>query len=220
MGVESTLSQFAENRDVKILLVGKRTVVYTMKLSDVTQKIPNIGFDADTDGDHDSMNAETYDDYTLGGITPWDYGGRMGIRPLFNHFAFRSHARIVVVDCEDREGIVDVQSKSLELGYMRIPGPHCILVKNMIQNDAMTEAEITKALCLSSLTSYKIFPVNFEEKDSLMEPTAWLYQQLQRLDTFDVKTDPTGYETPTFKKKSKFSFFTSIFSGMKRKIKA
>ncbi|KAG6551583.1 hypothetical protein Mapa_006659 [Marchantia paleacea] len=82
-------------KEMRILIVGldgagKTTILYRMKLSQVVDAIPTIGF-----------NVETVE-YKNISFTVWDVGGSAGRRQFWRHYYANTQAVIYVVDSGDR----------------------------------------------------------------------------------------------------------------------
>jgi len=82
----------------RILMVGldaagKTTVLYKLKLGQVVNTIPTIGF-----------NVETVE-YKNFSMTVWDVGGQQKIRALWRHYYQNTPGMIFVVDSSDRKRI-------------------------------------------------------------------------------------------------------------------
>jgi len=93
------------NKDTRILMLGldaagKTTILYKLKLGEVVQSIPTIGF-----------NVEEIH-YKKLKLSVWDVGGQDRIRKLWKHYYNRSDALIYVVDSNDVER---VEEAALEL---------------------------------------------------------------------------------------------------------
>ena len=85
---------FNQKKDQRILMVGldgagKTTLLYRLKLGEVRQTIPTIGF-----------NVEEVQ-YKKIKFTVWDIGGQDRIRPLWVHYFNGVNALIYVVDIND-----------------------------------------------------------------------------------------------------------------------
>jgi ADP-ribosylation factor protein 1 len=72
---------------------GKTTILYKLKLGDVVQTMPTIGF-----------NVETVE-YKNINMTVWDVGGQSKIRALWRHYFQNAQGVIFVVDSNDQERI-------------------------------------------------------------------------------------------------------------------
>uniref|UniRef100_A0A8C4NNC1 ADP-ribosylation factor n=1 Tax=Eptatretus burgeri TaxID=7764 RepID=A0A8C4NNC1_EPTBU len=85
-------------KPIRILMVGldaagKTTILYKLKLGEVVNTIPTIGFNVE--------NVE----YRNISFTVWDVGGQDKIRPLWRHYYHNTQAVIFVVDSNDRDRI-------------------------------------------------------------------------------------------------------------------
>ena len=72
---------------------GKTTILYRLKLGEIVNTIPTIGF-----------NVETVE-YKNIHFNVWDVGGQDKIRLLWRHYYANTHSLIYVVDSNDRERI-------------------------------------------------------------------------------------------------------------------
>ena len=79
---------------------GKTTILYKLKLNELVQTIPTIGF-----------NVETVEYKNLR-FTIWDVGGQEKIRNLWKHYYTNTNALIFVVDSNDKKRI-DIAAKEL-----------------------------------------------------------------------------------------------------------
>ena len=91
-------------RDAKMCMVGldaagKTTILYKLKLGEVVQTIPTIGF-----------NVESVQ-YKNVNFTVWDVGGQDKIRPLWRHYYTGTNGVIFVVDSNDRERIGEAKEE-------------------------------------------------------------------------------------------------------------
>ena len=92
-------SQFAGGKkSVRLLMLGldsagKTTILYKMKLNEVINTIPTIGF-----------NVETFQ-YKQIEFTCWDIGGQFKLRTLWSHYFDQVDALVYVVDSADTERI-------------------------------------------------------------------------------------------------------------------
>eukprot|EP01062_Namystynia_karyoxenos_P021393 TRINITY_DN1813_c0_g2_i14.p3 TRINITY_DN1813_c0_g2~~TRINITY_DN1813_c0_g2_i14.p3 ORF type:complete len:213 (+),score=100.09 TRINITY_DN1813_c0_g2_i14:84-641(+) len=83
-------------REVRMLMVGldaagKTTILYKLKLGDLIQSVPTIGF-----------NLETVE-YQNVKFTVWDIGGQDRLRLLWRHYYSGTDGIIFVVDSADRD---------------------------------------------------------------------------------------------------------------------
>merc|ERR1711881_253779 len=89
-------SRMVGNREMRFLMVGldaagKTTILYKLKLGEVVNTIPTIGF-----------NVETVQ-YKNISFNVWDVGGQSKIRKLWNHYLKETDGLIYVLDSSDRE---------------------------------------------------------------------------------------------------------------------
>merc|ERR1719449_328928 len=87
-------------REMRILMVGldaagKTTILYKLKLGEVVNTIPTIGFNVET---------VQYQDIEF---TVWDVGGQEKIRPLWRHYYANNSGIIFVVDSADTDRLND-----------------------------------------------------------------------------------------------------------------
>ncbi|XP_070258154.1 ADP-ribosylation factor 4-like [Myotis yumanensis] len=106
--ISSLFSRLFGKKQMRILMVGldaagKTTILYKLKLGEITTTIPTIGF-----------NVETVE-YKNICFTVWDVGGQDKIRPLWRHYFQNTQGLIFVVDSNDRERI---QERAEELQKM------------------------------------------------------------------------------------------------------
>merc|ERR1719497_163195 len=91
-------------REMRILMVGldnagKTTILYKLKLGEIVNTIPTIGF-----------NVESVE-YKNINFTVWDVGGQDKIRPLWRHYFEGTNGLIFVVDSNDRERTEDARDE-------------------------------------------------------------------------------------------------------------
>merc|ERR1711937_35517 len=100
MGLTFTklFAKLGNKKEMRILMVGldaagKTTILYKLKLGEVVNTIPTIGF-----------NDETVE-YKNISFNVWDVGGQDKIRLLWRHYYTNTQGLIFVVDSNDRERI-------------------------------------------------------------------------------------------------------------------
>mmetsp|Transcript_30175 Transcript_30175/g.21921 ORF Transcript_30175/g.21921 Transcript_30175/m.21921 type:complete len:183 (-) Transcript_30175:76-624(-) len=91
-------SRMVGTKEMRILMVGldaagKTTILYKLKLGEVVNTIPTIGF-----------NVETVE-YKNISFNVWDVGGQDKIRLLWRHYYQNTQGLIFVIDSNDRERI-------------------------------------------------------------------------------------------------------------------
>lgn len=161
-------SRFKETRIVMVGLdgAGKTTTLYKLKLGEVVQTVPTIGF-----------NVETVE-YRKLRLAVWDVGGQDRIRGLWRYYFEGSHAVIFVVDSNDRSRAAEA---ALELKYV-LQSEHLRDVPVLVYANkqdlphAMSVAEVGEAMGLSSLTDRKWFvsATQATKGEGLYEGLDWL----------------------------------------------
>ncbi|KAH7100438.1 putative ADP-ribosylation factor, arf [Auriculariales sp. MPI-PUGE-AT-0066] len=94
--------------DMRILVfgldaAGKTTILYKLKLGEIVETIPTMGF-----------NVETVS-YSGVSFTIWDVGSRRTVRPLWKHYLNNTQGLIFVIDSTDTERFDEVED---ELRYI------------------------------------------------------------------------------------------------------
>merc|ERR1712242_117866 len=94
----SALEKLKGKQDKRIVMVGldaagKTTILYKLRLGEVVNTIPTIGF-----------NVETVE-YKNISFNVWDVGGQDKIRLLWRHYYTNTQGLIYVVDSNDRDRI-------------------------------------------------------------------------------------------------------------------
>jgi len=163
---------FEKRADLRILMVGldasgKTTILYKLKLGEVTTTIPTIGF-----------NVETVQ-YKNISFTVWDVGGQDKIRPLWRHYYAGTNGLIFVVDSNDVDRIEDARVELTRMMGEEEMRDASLLVFANKQDlpQAMRASEITRRLGLDSLPrSRKWFvqPACGPSGDGLYEGLDWL----------------------------------------------
>ena len=87
-----------DKKEARILMLGldaagKTTILFKMKLGEVVQSIPTIGFNVET---IEFKNCK---------LNVWDVGGQDKIRPMWKHYYQNAEGLIFVVDSSDRNRI-------------------------------------------------------------------------------------------------------------------
>ncbi|KAF1741611.1 hypothetical protein MXB_380, partial [Myxobolus squamalis] len=78
---------------------GKTTILYKLKLGEIVNTIPTIGF-----------NVETVEYKNLS-FNVWDVGGQDKIRPLWRHYFQNSQGIIFVIDSSDRDRLDEAKDE-------------------------------------------------------------------------------------------------------------
>ncbi|KAF3327370.1 ADP-ribosylation factor 2 [Carex littledalei] len=148
MGVSFTklFSRLFMKSEMRILMVGldaagKTTILYKLKLGEVVNTIPTIGF-----------NVETVE-YKNINFTVWDVGGQGSVRRLWRYYFQNTQGLIFVIDSNDNERIIEARDEL-----------HCMLNEDELSDavllviankqdlpNAMNATEITDQLGLHSM---------------------------------------------------------------------
>lgn len=93
--------------ETKILMVGldavgKTTILYKLRLGEVSTTIPTIGF---------NVEELKHNGSKLVNFTAWDVGGRDKIRALWRHYYRNTNALVFVVDSNDGERIEEAKDQ-------------------------------------------------------------------------------------------------------------
>ncbi|GFR95225.1 ADP-ribosylation factor [Elysia marginata] len=74
---------------------GKTSLLYGLKVGQIVQTIPTVGFNVETVTTANGVN-----------ITCWDLGGQEKVRPLYRHYYPNTHGYVYVVDSSDSERLI------------------------------------------------------------------------------------------------------------------
>lgn len=138
--------RFVGTEDVRILMLGldaagKTTILYKLKLGEVVNTIPTIGF-----------NVESFE-YKNISFNAWDIGGQWRLRSLWQHYFDGAQCLIYVVDSADRDRI-DENAEQLKKLMDDEELKDCSLMIYANKQDvpgAMTCPELTEKLGLCQL---------------------------------------------------------------------
>jgi small GTP-binding protein len=152
---------------------GKTTLLYQLKLGEVVQTIPTIGFNVE-EVQYKSLN-----------MTVWDVGGQEKLRPLWRHYFRGCDALIYVVDSADSERF-EVARDELHsiLADPEFPHDACVLVYANKQDlpNAQKPNELADVLALHQLRgrSWYVQPCVATMRDGLYEGMENLFQTLHK----------------------------------------
>lgn len=168
---------FERKKELRILMVGldaagKTTILYKLKLGEVTTTIPTIGF-----------NVETVE-YKNISFTVWDVGGQDKIRPLWRHYYQGTNGLIFVVDSNDQERLEDAKDELSRMLLEDEMRDACLLVLANKQDlpNAMPANEIGDFMDLRRLRDRKwyIQPACATNGMGLYEGLDWLSKTLAK----------------------------------------
>ena len=162
-------------KEMRILMVGldaagKTTILYKMKLGEVVNTIPTIGF-----------NVETVD-YKNISFNVWDVGGQDKIRLLWKHYYTNTQGLIFVVDSNDRERIGEARDELQKmLGEEELRDAVLLVYANKQDlPGAMSCPEMTEQLGLHTLRGREWFiqATCAIRGDGLVEGLDWLSKKV------------------------------------------
>jgi len=147
---------------------GKTTILYQLKLREMVQATPTVGF-----------NIETVKCQNLT-FTLWDMGGAIRIRELWHHYYPASKAAIFVFDSKDRDprriklAAEELHGLSSEIAAYEIP--LLIFANKQDCEGAMSLEEVNEALQPQDLKQKKwyIQPCSAKTREGLSEGFGWL----------------------------------------------
>ena len=165
-------------KEAKILVLGldnagKTTLLYNLKVGEVVNTQPTIGF-----------NLETVE-YRNVKFTCWDVGGQKKIRALWRHYYPGTDGLIFVVDSADHgeERMADV--KETLHGMLAEPGMTnakvLVMANKQDMKRALTPAKLADAMGLHSLRSHEWFiqGCSATRGDGLHDGLDWLVEALK-----------------------------------------
>ena len=164
-----------EKKDARILLLGldsagKTTMLYKMKLGEVVQSVPTIGFNVDT---IEFKNCK---------LNIWDVGGQYTIRKLWKHYYSNTEGLIFVIDSSDKDRI-ELARDELHaiLADEDMKDVVLLIFANKQDIAVMDVKEIIEKLNLQSLKNKKWFCQGSSalSGQGLNEGMNWLVKQLQ-----------------------------------------
>uniref|UniRef100_A0A1B6DN14 small monomeric GTPase n=1 Tax=Clastoptera arizonana TaxID=38151 RepID=A0A1B6DN14_9HEMI len=146
--ISKLVSQLFENKQISLAMIGldsagKTTILYKLKLGEIINTIPTIGF-----------NVESVE-YKNISFTVWDIGGQDKIRPLWKHYLENIKGLIFVVDSNDKERIEEAKS-ALQAILQDCKSPNTPLLVFANKQDithAMNISELTQELGLKELNN-------------------------------------------------------------------
>ncbi|CAF1016980.1 unnamed protein product, partial [Adineta ricciae] len=150
---------------------GKTTILYRLKLGELVQTIPTIGFNVETIEYNGTM------------LTLWDVGGCDKIRPLIRHYFLNMQAIIFTVDANDRERIEQAQDElSRILSAEELLGVPILFYLNKSDlPNAIDRTQIIERMQLNSIRnrSWLVQTCSAITGDGLYEGLDWLVKAVK-----------------------------------------
>jgi len=181
MGAVTSL--FRKRSEIQTLMLGldaagKTTILYKLKLGEVTVTIPTIGFNVET--------VKYTNRQKIVSFTTWDVGGRCGIRPLWRHWYAKMNSLIFVVDSADKDDF-RVESTREELQKMLAEDelkdkPLLVFANKQDLPHAFSVKEIVEKLGLHNLRQRRwyIQGSTATTGEGLYEGLDWLQREVER----------------------------------------
>eukprot|EP00762_Andalucia_godoyi_P006379 ANDGO_05881.mRNA.1 ADP-ribosylation factor 1 len=164
-------------KEVRVLMVGldaagKTTILYKLKLGDVIQTVPTIGF-----------NVESVQ-YKNIKFNVWDVGGQFKIRALWRYYFTGSQAVIFVVDTADRDRIAEAKEelwRLLEEDELRDASVLVLANKNDLPH-SMSVSDLFDKLGLREVRNRQVYvqATNAIAGDGLYEGLDWLAHSISK----------------------------------------
>ncbi|CAK6446778.1 unnamed protein product [Pipistrellus nathusii] len=162
------------NKEMRLLMVGldaagKTTILYKLKLGEIVNTIPTIGF-----------NVETVE-YKNISFVVWDVNSQEKIRPLWSHYSQNSYGLIFVVDSTDQERMEEARQEMMRMMTELKDVVLLVLANKQDLPNAMDTAEITDKLGLHSLhdRTWYLQATSAITGAGLYEGLDWLANQFQ-----------------------------------------
>lgn len=178
-GGGSTLSRLLPillgRQQCRILMVGldaagKTTILYQLKLGEMTNTSPTLGFNVETVA---YKNIE---------FMVWDMGGQDAIRPLWRHYYQNVQALIFVVDSADPERMEEAREELSKLmGEEQLASAYLLVYANkQDMPEAKSVQEVADALELTTVQGrvWYIQACSASSGDGLREGLDWLAGKL------------------------------------------
>ena len=161
----------------RILMVGldaagKTTILYQLKLGEMTNTAPTLGFNVETVS---YKNIE---------FMVWDMGGQDAIRPLWRHYYENAQALIFVVDSADEERLDEAREELAKLmGEEQLKDAILLVYANkQDMPEALGVQEVADALELTSVQgrTWYIQAASAASGDGIRDGLDWLAGKLAK----------------------------------------
>lgn len=150
---------------------GKTTILYKLKMGEVVQTTPTIGFNVET-VQHKNCT-----------FSVWDVGGQDQIRGLWRHYFLNTQAVIFVVDSNDTNRLREAREELHKVLESPELSSAILLVFANKQDlpNAMSPEEITNGLEMQSISSHPwhVQRACATDGDGLDEGFNWLAEQVK-----------------------------------------
>ena len=169
---------FNKTKEAKIIMIGldgagKTTILYKLKLGEIVENIPTIGF-----------NVETIKYKSLS-MNVWDIGGQTRIRQLWYHYYNDAHGIIFVVDSTDVKRFkgdesVEKEIKNICLTHELEGVPLLILANKSDCREAVSVTNLIDGLGLYNIKNraWNCIPTSAITGTGIYEGLDWLSNQI------------------------------------------
>ena len=145
LAITKLFDAFFGKKEMRILMLGldgagKTTILYKLKLGEVVNSVPTIGFNVE--------NVE----YKNVKFTVWDVGGQTKIRAMWKHYFQNTDALIYVVDTSDKDRL-ELAKEELQsmLTSEELQDTALLVLANKQDLGVVSVAEVTEKLGLYSM---------------------------------------------------------------------
>ena len=151
---------------------GKTTLLYQLKMGEVVNCIPTLGF-----------NVETIEIYNKK-LTIWDIGGQERIRTLWKHYYDNTQGIIFVVDSSNKESLATAREELKAIfnheNLKKIP--LLIFSNKKDKEGSLMDGEVSELLATKDIKdrAFCIKPSNALNGDSLKDGIKWLCEELDK----------------------------------------
>eukprot|EP01017_Pseudomicrothorax_dubius_P040459 TRINITY_DN6329_c0_g2_i1.p1 TRINITY_DN6329_c0_g2~~TRINITY_DN6329_c0_g2_i1.p1 ORF type:complete len:181 (+),score=35.53 TRINITY_DN6329_c0_g2_i1:124-666(+) len=169
-------SKLFGKEEMRILILGldnagKTTILYKLRLNEVVQTVPTIGFNLET---------VKVDNLVL---QVWDLGGQTAIRPYWRSYYPNTNAIIYVIDSVDKERIeISKQELMMILQEEELKrAPVLILANKQDLPGAMDENQVSDYMNLTSIKErqWAIYKCSALTSFGLKESMEWLVNTIK-----------------------------------------
>jgi len=166
----------SKGREQRIVMLGldnagKTTILYQLKMREVVQTTPTIGF-----------NVETVKRGKLS-FSVWDVGGQDQIRSLWRHYFLNTQAVIFVIDSSDAVRLREARDELIQvLAAPELAGAVLLVFANKQDvPHALSSAEITSGLDMEKIKNHQwhVQPACAMNGQGLEEGLDWLAERLK-----------------------------------------
>jgi ADP-ribosylation factor protein 1 len=177
-------NKLTSNQEVRIIMIGldnsgKTTILYKLKLGEIVNTVPTIGFNVET------VRYKNVD------FNVWDIGGQDKVRALWKHYFYNVNGIIFVIDSNDNERLDDSKDyqnnvkdelRRLEADDELKGVPILVLANKQDLTSALPVNQIVEKIGLNKMhnRSWYIQGTCAKTGEGLFEGLDWLTNTLQK----------------------------------------